>query len=120
MTASSKRRRNALELSEIYAPVKEDLLKVKETIISISRVDYPWLSEQLKYLVGETGKALRPAMTLLSGKCFKYNFEYLLPMSVSVELMHTATLVHDDAIDNALTRRGRSTINSLYGDEIAI
>jgi octaprenyl-diphosphate synthase len=109
-----------LELSQIYAPVKEDLVKVRQTLKSISRIDYEWLSEQLSYLVKETGKSLRPALTLLSGKCFEYNFQYLLPMSVSVELMHTATLVHDDAIDNALTRRGQSTINSIWGDEIAI
>jgi octaprenyl-diphosphate synthase len=109
-----------LELSEIYAPVKEDLVKARETLLSVSRIDYGWLSEQLAYLVRETGKALRPALTLLSGKCFRYNLPYLLPMSVSVELMHTATLVHDDAIDNALTRRGQKTINSIWGDEIAI
>jgi octaprenyl-diphosphate synthase len=109
-----------LELNQIYAPVQEDLIKVKKTLTSISRIDYQWLSEQLSYLVRETGKALRPALTLLSGKCFKYNLTYLVPMSVSVELMHTATLVHDDAIDNALTRRGRATINSIWGDEIAI
>jgi octaprenyl-diphosphate synthase len=109
-----------LELNDIYAPVKEDLVKVKKTLASISHIDYQWLSEQLSHLVRETGKALRPALTLLSGKCFKYNFEYLLPMAASVELMHTATLVHDDAIDNAATRRGQATINSIFGDEIAI
>jgi octaprenyl-diphosphate synthase len=109
-----------LELSEIYAPVKDDLIKVREKLTSINRIDYQWLAEQLSYLFKETGKALRPALTLLSGKCFKYNLEYLLPMAVSVELMHTATLVHDDAIDNATTRRGQATINSIFGDEIAI
>ncbi len=109
-----------MELSEIYAPIKDDLVKARESLRSISKIEYSWLSEQLAYLVKETGKALRPALTLLSGKSFKYNLEYLLPMSVSVELMHTATLVHDDAIDNALTRRGQATINSVWGDEIAI
>jgi octaprenyl-diphosphate synthase len=109
-----------LELNDIYAPVQEDLTRVKKSLTAISHIDYQWLSEQLSHIVRETGKALRPALTLLSGKCFKYNLEYLMPMSVSVELMHTATLVHDDAIDNAMTRRGRATINSIWGDEIAI
>jgi octaprenyl-diphosphate synthase len=63
---------------------------------------------------------MRPALTLLSGKSFQYDLIYLLPMAVSVELMHTATLVHDDAIDKSLTRRGQATINSVWGDEIAI
>jgi octaprenyl-diphosphate synthase len=109
-----------LDLSQIYAPVQKELVKVKDTLQSIKRIDYVWLSEQLSYLFKEPGKALRPALTLLSGKCFQYNLNYLMPMSVSVELMHTATLVHDDAIDNASTRRSQATINSLWGDEIAI
>jgi octaprenyl-diphosphate synthase len=120
MIVLSKRRRSALELSRIYAPVQEDLLKVRDRIQSVSRIEYHWLADQLAHLFKETGKALRPALTLLSGKSFQYDLTYLLPMSVSVELMHTATLVHDDAIDNALTRRGQATINSIWGDEIAI
>jgi len=109
-----------LELSQIYAPIQEDLVKVRDTLKSISRVDFGWLAEQLSHVLKETGKSLRPALTLLSGKSFKYDLTYLLPMAVSVELMHTATLVHDDAIDKASTRRGQRTINSIWGDEIAI
>jgi octaprenyl-diphosphate synthase len=109
-----------LELKEIYAPIQEDLNKVRETLKSISHIEYDWLSEQLSYVLKETGKGIRPALTLLSGKSYKYDLTYLLPMAVSVELMHTATLVHDDAIDKALTRRGQATINSIWGDEIAI
>ena len=120
MRASSKRRPNVLELKQIYAPIQEDLNKVKDTIKSINRIDYQWLSEQLSYVVSETGKGMRPALTLLTGKLYHYDLTYMLPMAVSVELMHTATLVHDDAIDKALTRRGQETINSKWGDEIAI
>ena len=109
-----------MELKQIYAPVQEDLEKVRGTLKSISQVDFTWLSEQLHHVVQGTGKAMRPALTLLSGKSYKYDISYLLPMAVSVELMHTATLVHDDTIDKALSRRGRATINSIWGNEIAI
>jgi octaprenyl-diphosphate synthase len=109
-----------LDLKEIYAPIQDDLKKIKTELKSVSNIDYPWLSEQLAYLLGETGKSMRPAMTLLSGRCFNYDWERLMPMGVSVELMHTATLVHDDVIDKAATRRGRETMNSRWGDEIAI
>jgi len=109
-----------LELEKIYAPVQEDLNKVRDILKSISHVDFNWLSNQLSYVVKETGKGIRPALTLLTGMSYKYNLTYLLPMAVSVELMHTATLIHDDTIDKALTRRGKATINSLWGDEIAI
>ena len=109
-----------MELSQIYAPVQEDLALVKRSLASISKVDFPWLSEQLGYVVKGSGKGVRPALTLLAGKFYNYNFTYLLPMAVSVELMHTSTLVHDDAIDNSMVRRGQATINKLWGDDIAI
>jgi octaprenyl-diphosphate synthase len=109
-----------LELSQIYAPIQADLNKVKDTLMSISEMDFAWLAQQLSHVVKGTGKGIRPALTLLSGKSFEYDLTYLLPMGVSVELMHTATLVHDDAIDKSDTRRGQRTINSIWGDEIAI
>jgi len=109
-----------LELSQIYASIQGDLDKVKERLKSISQVDFPWLSEQLGYVVKETGKGIRPALTLLSGKFYNYDLTCLLPMAVSVELMHTSTLVHDDAIDKSAVRRGQPTINRIWGEEIAV
>jgi octaprenyl-diphosphate synthase len=109
-----------LDLSQIYAPIQADLDKVRDTLKSISHVDFAWLADQLHHVVKEAGKGIRPALTLLSGKSERYELTYLLPMAVSVELMHTATLVHDDAIDKSSTRRGQATINSIWGDEIAI
>ena len=109
-----------MELDQIYESIRDDLDKVKDTLKSISQIDFAWLSEQLGYVVNETGKGIRPALTLLSGKFYNYDINYLLPMAVSVELMHTATLVHDDAIDNADVRRGQPTINSIWGDDIAV
>ncbi len=109
-----------MELSQIYRPVQEDLDKTRDLLRSISRIDFPWLSEQLSYVIKGSGKGIRPALTLLSGNFYNYNLTYLLPMAVSVELMHTATLVHDDAIDKAAVRRGNPTINKLWGDDIAV
>jgi len=108
-----------LELSHIYASIEKDLTRIKDELRSVSRVDFPWLSEQLSYVVTGGGKGIRPALTLLSGKFYTYDLTYLLPMAVSVELMHTSTLVHDDAIDKALVRRGQPTINKLWGEDIA-
>jgi geranylgeranyl pyrophosphate synthase len=109
-----------LELKRIYESIQEDLGEVKDRLRSINQIDFPWLSEQLSYIVKETGKGIRPALTLLSGKFYRYDITYLLPMAVSVELMHTATLVHDDAIDKSVVRRGQPTINRIWGEEIAV
>ena len=109
-----------MELNGIYQSIQDDLTKVKDYLRSIIKVDFPWLSEQLDYVVGGGGKGIRPALTLLSGKFYKYNLKYLLPMAGSVELMHTATLIHDDAIDKSVSRRGRATIYKLWGEEPAV
>lgn len=109
-----------MELNQIYESIQDDLVKVKDRLRSIADIDFPWLSEQLGYLVKETGKGIRPSLTLLSGRFYNYDLTCLLPMAVSVELMHTSTLVHDDTIDKAVVRRGQPTINHLWGEEVAI
>jgi len=108
-----------LQLSHVYAPVKPDLIKVESQLSSVSKVDFPHLAELLSYTLSG-GKGIRPALTLLSGKFYQYNLDLLLPMATAVELMHTATLVHDDAIDNSSVRRGRPTINRLWGEDRAV
>lgn len=108
-----------MELSQIYAPVQPDLTKVESQLNAISQVDFPHLAELLSYIL-RGGKGIRPALTLLSGKLYHYDLERLLPMATAVELMHTATLVHDDAIDNSPVRRGRPTINRLWGEDRAV
>ena len=109
-----------MELDTIYEPIQTDLAKVKDSLRSISKVDFPWLSEQLGYVVRSGGKRLRPALSLLAGKFYNYNLKYLLPMAAAVELMHTATLVHDDAIDKSVARRGKATIYKIWGEEPAV
>ncbi|MFC2005771.1 polyprenyl synthetase family protein [Chloroflexota bacterium] len=107
-------------LSTIYEPVQEDLLKVEDWLNSVSRVDFSHLSELLEYSLKSNGKRIRPALTLLSGKFYDYDLDNLLAMAAAVEIMHTATLVHDDAIDKSLVRRGRPTVNKLWGEEKAV
>jgi octaprenyl-diphosphate synthase len=109
-----------VELSEIYGPVTEDLTRVETALQAVSQVDFPWLHELLSHSLGAGGKRIRPALTLLSGKFYTYRFEPLLNMALSIELMHTATLIHDDAIDKSDTRRGRVTIYKLWGTEAAV
>lgn len=109
-----------MQLSTIYEPIQEDLVKVEDSLGTVSKVDFPWLSEMLSYSLSGGGKRIRPALVLLSGKFYDYNLDYLQPMAVAVELMHTATLIHDDAIDESLVRRGKPTINSVWGKEESV
>ncbi len=109
-----------MELSAICEPVQQDLIKVEEKLLSVSKADFPHLSELLEYSLRSNGKRIRPMLTLLSGKFYNYNLDYLLPMATAVEILHTATLIHDDAIDKSLLRRGKPTINRLWGEEQAV
>ncbi len=109
-----------MEISNIYEHIWQDLAKVEDKLSSVSKVDFPQLSELLDHSLKSNGKRIRPTLTLLSGKFYNYNLDYLLPMATAVEVMHTATLVHDDAIDNSLIRRGRPTVYKLWGKEKAV
>ncbi len=123
-----------MQLSEIYEPIQQDLAKVEDMMKSASKADLSWLPKQLAhdlrdsgkltelltYSLKSGGKRIRPALTLLSGKFYNYDLDYLLPMATAVEIMHTATLVHDDAIDNSAVRRGRPTIYKAWDNDKAI
>jgi len=109
-----------LELSNIYKSIQQDLDKVNAELHSISNIDFKWLSEQLSYVIKGGGKGIRPALTLLSGKFYNYDLTYLMPMAVAIELLHTSTLIHDDAIDNSAVRHGRPTFNKLWGIDPAV
>ena len=109
-----------MNISTIYKSINEDLIKVNDALKSITTVDFPWLSELLDYSLKSSGKKIRPVLTLLSGKFYNYNFDRLRPMATAVEIMHTATLVHDDAIDKSIVRRGIPTVNKLWGEGKAI
>ena len=109
-----------MELSEIYEPVREDLAKIEDSLKSVSKVDFAWLSELLGYSLKGGGKRIRPTLALLSGRFYNYNLNRLLLVAMAVELMHLATLVHDDAIDKSSVRWGRPTVNKLWGIESAV
>jgi octaprenyl-diphosphate synthase len=109
-----------LQLSTIYKPVQEDLVKVENELDLVSKVDFTWLAELLGYSLKNGGKGIRPALTLLSGRLYNYNLDTLLPMATAVELLHVATLIHDDAIDKSPVRRGRPTVYKVWGEDKAV
>jgi len=109
-----------MNLNEIYAPVKNDLEKVESSLKTISDVDIFLLSELLEYVLRDGGKRIRPALTLLCGKFHDYDLKKLVPMGVAVELLHSATLVHDDVVDNSPIRRGKPSIRNAWGEASAL
>lgn len=109
-----------MDLSSTYAPVRDDLDKVEINLAALVSTGLSCMEAPLRHVLCDGGKRLRPALTLLSGKIHGYDPDLLLPMATAVELLHTATLVHDDTVDGSLVRRGKSTVNSLWGNSIAV
>ncbi|HXH23000.1 MAG TPA: polyprenyl synthetase family protein [Dehalococcoidia bacterium] len=100
----------------LYGPVQDDIRLVEETLLAVQKVEFPALARMLGHILGAGGKRIRPAIALLAGKIDNYDLERLVPLAASIELLHSATLVHDDVIDAAATRRGRATANSLFNN----
>jgi octaprenyl-diphosphate synthase len=105
---------------EIYDLVRADLALVEreigvESICSVDAITYIG-----QYLQTGGGKRLRPILTLLCGKMFEEANPALVRMAAVMEMIHTATLVHDDVIDMAKTRRGRPSINVVWGNHTSV
>ena len=101
-------------------PVESEIAQVETRIKQTGERDFPYLTELLGHVLGKSGKRMRPGITLLVGKHFSYFEERHVPMAAAVELLHLATLVHDDTVDDADTRRGQETINALWGSKVAV
>jgi geranylgeranyl pyrophosphate synthase len=111
---------NTATLSQLLASIQSDLDQVDATFQERATSGLDILNSASMHALGSPGKRLRTALTLLSGKLNTYRFDKLLPLSVAFEMVHLATLIHDDIVDNALTRRGNPTVNALWGNNTAI
>ncbi|MBA7599512.1 Octaprenyl diphosphate synthase [subsurface metagenome] len=109
-----------LPISAIYEPIQEDMAEVEASLKAADKGEFPWMAEPLRYVVESGGKRIRPGLTLLAGKFYHCDHERLITLATAVELFHTATLVQDDAIDKSAVRRGKPTINSLWGEGVAV
>ncbi len=96
------------------SPIQENLFAVEALMRSQADGSYPELITALDLLVSAGGKRIRPAVSLLTGRMLNAPQEILLNLSAAIELLHTATLVHDDLIDGALLRRGVATLNAQW------
>jgi geranylgeranyl pyrophosphate synthase len=101
-------------LSEAGQERKQRAQRVSDRVVDAARVPYPQISPILEDIVRSGGKRLRPMLVLLAGRAWNYEetFETLVSAAAGVELLHTASLVHDDAVDHSTFRRGKPTLNS--------
>jgi heptaprenyl diphosphate synthase len=108
------------EIASIYGPVAGDVPLVGERLRELASGHHQLLGDVLGHIFSSGGKRIRPALVLLSGSLGTYDRDRLITLAVSLEVVHTATLVHDDMIDEALTRRGQPTISAVWDGKVAI
>ena len=106
--------------AQIYEPVKEELALVDEKLQNLSKISIAYLPELLDYVFEKGGKRIRPALTLLSSAFGPHDRSLICIMATAVELLHLATLVHDDTVDNSPLRRGRATVSERWGQNVAV
>ena len=105
---------------EILLPIKSELKKMESYIEQKFKKDHFFIAEVGSYIFQSGGKRIRPALMLLSSLCFgKYNKE-VQKMSAILEYIHTASLLHDDVIDNANYRRKKKTAKNIWGNKASI
>src|SRR4030042_4433162 len=109
-----------IQLENIYSLVSAYLARVEAELTRVVEVDNPLLAELLEYSVKGSGKRIRPVFTLLAGEFNQYNPKKLVPMAAGLELLHSATLVHDDIVDNSPLRRGKPTVCKKWGINAAL
>lgn len=105
---------NSLSTVNFLVPVQDLIPKVEERIRSQAVKHHPDLAAALEHLLTSGGKRVRPAVALLTGGMLGADQERLITLAAAIELLHTATLVHDDLIDGALLRRGIATLNAQW------
>jgi len=105
---------------DFFDPISEELSIVEDNLTKqvYSRVDL--INQASAHLTRAGGKRLRPAFTLLAAKIYRDNLDEVIPMAIALELVHMATLIHDDVIDNSAKRRGTDTVKSVWGNRVSI
>jgi octaprenyl-diphosphate synthase len=113
-------RENGRRFLSALALVETKLRRVEEQLLSRTRSPIGTIAEIGDYLVEGGGKRIRPALLLLSARVLGYEGDRDVSYAAVIELIHTATLVHDDIIDDAELRRGRPSVNRRWGNELTV
>ncbi|MEW6741964.1 MAG: polyprenyl synthetase family protein [Planctomycetota bacterium] len=108
------------QLAEIYAPIESELRDMEASLAAELSSPSEAVRRLLDHVSRYRGKRLRPALVFLSGKATGWLKEEHVRLAVIIELIHTATLVHDDILDDASTRRGVPSINAIYTNEVPV
>lgn len=107
-------------MQQISSLIGDELEKVEIELMNALSSEVPLINKVGGYIIGSGGKRFRPLMLLLVAKYCNYNGKQHIPLACIFEYIHTATLLHDDVLDNAKVRRGNSSANSVWGNRTSV
>ncbi len=109
-----------VDLTPITALVQDDLVRMQQLLDQCLHSEITLIPKLSKHLVDSGGKRLRPLLVLLSAYALNYTGQAHIPLAASLELIHSATLLHDDVVDASGLRRGKKTANTVWGNAASI
>ena len=109
-----------MDFKDIYAVVADDFDSVNRFISDRLNTNVPMIREVGEYIVGSGGKRLRPLVAILSARACGYTGDKHVHVAAIIEFLHTATLLHDDVVDESSLRRGRPTVNAVWGNAASV
>ena len=108
------------KLAEIRRPIEAELNEYARLFAESLTHEDDYLGQALGYVRRRNGKMMRPILVLLAAKAFAPISEKTLHSAVTLELLHTASLIHDDVVDDSGERRGQASVNALFGNKVAV
>ncbi len=110
----------AAALEPLMRLVRDEMAEVNKIILSQARSDVALIPELAQHLINSGGKRLRPMLTIGAAKLCGYQDEGHIKLAAAVEFMHTATLLHDDVVDESDMRRGKKSARMLWGNQASV
>jgi octaprenyl-diphosphate synthase len=107
-------------LARLQSLAAEDLMRVNQVMIEALNGDVPLISELSSHIIAAGGKRLRPSLVIASAHVLGYQGARHIALAACVEFIHTATLLHDDVVDESHLRRGEATANALFGNKASV
>ena len=109
-----------MDIQSIYSLIKNDMTAVDLMIQSRLQSEVVLINQLGHYIINSGGKRLRPALAILCARACCHQGQNHIKLATIIEFIHTATLLHDDVVDNSDMRRGRKTANNLWGNEASV
>ena len=118
--APQRREPRQVTLSGIVAPVRAKLERVAPAMAEMVAHELPMIGAVSNHALGRTGKLFRPTLALLASEVDGKGEDEVVYLAAGIELMHLATLVHDDSVDHSAVRRGMPTVNAMFSHQVAV